>query len=369
MNSLMDKKNIEIALLNDLDIPELIHFYNVLYKETRNEAKFKWEFFNAPAGKAIYVVAKDAETQKIVGSQCAIPMELINDTNEVILTGKSEDTLVHPEYRGMNIFENMYTLLFEKCRERNIRYLWGFTSAKKPFLKLGFSIPYDHSQSLMVINTISAYAYLSKLNPKNTVGSLLKIMILCVGSKLISYKRFLANRKGVENKFSFSAYDKTVVKDNQLVPMKKYTGFWMQQDLPFLTWRITNNPYLDDVFNIYFSATTGIAANLIFNHHKNGVWYLICDNYADELTEDERTMILHKAIRLLLGMKKNGINIIRTWDFTHNEQGRDEIKRRSKTGFIHIDRGISFVWKSLDPNEALQASDFNLSRIASQGTI
>ncbi|MFZ1676711.1 MAG: GNAT family N-acetyltransferase, partial [Saprospiraceae bacterium] len=148
----MTKKNIAISLLQDVDIPELLDFYNLINNDNRDKEKFLWEFYNAPAGKAIYVIAKDADTQKIIGSQCAIPVDLITQTGDIIHTGKSEDTLVHPDYRGLNIFENMYSMLFEKCRESGIKYLWGFTSAKKPFLRLGFTIPFDHSQSLMVLN-------------------------------------------------------------------------------------------------------------------------------------------------------------------------------------------------------------------------
>jgi len=365
----MANKNIEITLLKSSEIDELLVFYNFLYKDNRTKEKFHWEFNNAPAGKAIYIIAKDTKTNKIVGSQCAIPIELITDNGTTILTAKSEDTLVDPEYRGLQIFENMYQLLFEKCRVNGIKYLWGFTSAKKPFLRLGFIIPYDHSQSLMVMDISSSYKYLSALNPKNNLSSLFKILMLCFISKLASYKRILISEKSLKNNFSYSEFGKALPENNNDLFQPDYKGFWIKQDLLFMKWRIVDNPYHEKIFNIYFYAGTDIVANLIFNHHKNGVWYLVTDAYSAIISAKQQTAIFKKALRLLLAKEKRNVKLIRSWDFSHNENGIKEISIRKQSGFTHIERGVSFVWKSLDPKDTLNVRDFNLSRIASQGVI
>jgi hypothetical protein len=164
-------------------------------------------------------------------------------------------------------------------------------------------------------------------------------------------------------------YDKSVVKENSLIPEKKYKGYWIKQDKAYISWRIEKNPYLEGVHNVYFSRSSDIVANLIFNHHKNGTWYLINDTYADEITDDEKAMMMKKAIALLTSIKQISVTLIRAWDFRHNQHGLDEIQVRKKAGFFHLERGISFVWKSLDPDDTLDALDFNLSRLASQGTI
>ena len=365
----MSPKAIEIMLLKDSDIPEVIQFYNSIHHDNRDQEKFLWEFYSAPAGKAIYVVAKDIETQKIIGTQCAIPIDLITTSGLVIRSGKSEDTLVHPDYRGLSIFERMYQLLFEKCTEDGIKYLWGFTAAKKPFLKLGFTIPYDHSQSLLVLDVMSSFSYLSALNSKNTFLSLAKIFALCISSKLVSNKRFLIQWDAFRKKFNYAECSSDLLKDQSFIPMQRYSGFWIKQDMSFMRWRIDHNPYLDSVFNIGFSDANRPVANIIFNHHKNGVWYLISDSYADDLQEKERAAIFNQSIKVLLQKNSPPVSLIRTWDFRHTQLGNDEINIRRKSGFVHIERGISFVWKSLDAENVLSPFDFNLSRIASQGTI
>ncbi len=364
----MINDNIEISLLKDSDIDEVISFFNIVANGARNSKKFAWEFQNAPAGKAIYVVAKDITTQKIIGTQCAIPIELITDDGKVILTGKSEDSILHPDYRGMKIFDKMYQYLFIKCKEQGIKYLWGFTSAKKPFFKLGFEIQYDHSQSLKVIDTFSSYKYLSKLNSKNNFISLTKIFSLSVLSKLYSIKNSFISTKEIDRDFTYDIM-KSLSKDSSNIVNPSFKGFIIKQDIPFLEWRIENNLYHDKIFNINFYKNKVPVANLLFNHHIDGVWYLINDIYTSEVSEEQKCKIHNKAIKILLQQEQNTIKLIRTWDFTHNDYGKNELENRKRIGYYHLDRGISFVWKSLDDNNELDVTNFNLSRIATQGII
>jgi len=364
----MNKKSIEISLLKDTEIDEVNRLHNLLYRENRNKEEFLWEFYQAPAGKAIFVVAKDAETQKIIGTQCAIPIEVENCNGDFILTAKSEDTLVHPDYRGLNVFENMYQLLFEECRKAGIKYIWGFTSAKKPFLKLGFEIPFDHSQSLLTLKMLSAYQYLSRLNSKNNTLSLIKIFALCALSRLSSFKRHFILQ--YDERFQYSIYEKPDLKDNsELLNGALQSGFIIRQNLSFIRWRLTNNPYHKKIYSISFSLDSKIAANMIFNYHEGGVWYLTNELYSKEISNKQRVVLFNQALKLLLIKENKKVDLIRTWDFTHNDQGINEIAIRKRAGFIHLDKGISFVWKSLDDNNILLATDFILSRIASQGVI
>lgn len=368
MNLTMKDRIVDISILQESDIDDLVKFTNEVNKDTRDKDKFLWEFYNAPAGKAVYVIAKDASNGKIVGTQCAIPIDLITESGIIIRSAKSEDTLVHPDYRGLSIFDRMYQLLFEKCKEDSIKYLWGFTSAKKPFLKLGFSIPFDHSQSLMVFNIPSSYDYLSKLNTKNTFPAKCKILALCFISSVNSYKRHFHSSKEFNRKYSFFTSNQSLpdqTADNNL----RENGFSINDDNAYLKWRIEKNPYPDKVFNIFFTKDSQIVGSIMFNHHKNGVWYLINDKYSTDITEPERILMLSKSINLLKADKNLPVNLIRTWDFTHNKFGQNEVVIRMKAGFVHIDRGISFVWKSLDDTNQLNVMDFNLSRIASQGVI
>ena len=169
---------IQIRLLLENEIDLANDFFNAIYKTNRSIENFRWEFLDGPNGSAIYIIAIDAnasQINKVVGIQCAIPIELANVKGQTVLTAKSEDTLVDPAYRGQKIFERMYDLLFEECKKAGIKYIWGFTPAKKAFERIGFEIPYQAQQGLMVLNPVGAYSYLSTLNPDNKVKDKIKI--------------------------------------------------------------------------------------------------------------------------------------------------------------------------------------------------
>lgn len=361
----MNKKNIQISFLNETDIDEINDFYFSIYNKPRSKGQFLWEFFKAPAGEAIYVVAKDSDSLKIVGTQCAIPIELIDQNGTVFLTAKSEDTLVHPEYRGLNIFENMYNLLLDECKARGIKYIWGFTTAKKPFLKIGFTIPFDQSQSMMVLNVIKSYRYISSLNSENNFLTKAKIFLACFGSKVISFKRHLFYFK---QQFDYSISNSSIEFDRDKIKSSS-KGFLIKQDSSYLKWRVIDNTYYKKIFNIYFSKNGKVLANIIFNQHKEGIWYLVNTIFSNEIPEKEKIQLQNMAVHLLVKSEKGLVSLIRTWEFTHNNDGRDEIEIRKKVGFFYIKRGLSFVWKNLDDSNELDAKDFTLSRIATQGNI
>src|SRR3979490_2564486 len=98
----MQAADIEITVLNDAEINLADEFFNSIYKAGRDEKKFLWEFRKSPALPGIYVLAKDRETGKVVGCQGAIPVNVVTAKGETVLTAKSEDTLVHPDYRGLS---------------------------------------------------------------------------------------------------------------------------------------------------------------------------------------------------------------------------------------------------------------------------
>jgi hypothetical protein len=273
----------------------------------------------------------------------------------------------------MNIFENMYNLLFEECRKAGIRYIWGFTSAQKPFLKLGFEIPYAHSQSLMAKNILRSYTYLSALNPKNTTSSRIKISGLCFLSKINSFRAVFHSGSSSGHKIQVAISTPGEFIDNSTLIQRilaAYPGsFMINQDRGYSDWRLVHNPYHSKLFTITFTDDTGKVATFSFNHHKNGVWYLIQDLSVPELMGRQHAAFLTKAVKALCASEKNGVKLIRTWDFTHHEYARNELSARKKAGFLHLGRGISFVWKCLDNSKPLMPDQFILSRIASQGVI
>src|SRR5882762_8315179 len=295
----MQVADIEITVLNNAEIKLANDFFNSIYKADRDEKKFLWEFRKSPALPGIYVVAKDRQTGKVVGCQGAIPVDVITGKGETVLTAKSEDTLVHPDYRGLKIFENMYKLLFDESQKRGIQYIWGFTYAKKPFTKLGFDTPYVVSQSLMVFDIFGAARYLVRYNRTKTLWSKTKMFALCGFSKVVSLKRSFLTDSHLRG-ISHSILEKRSVEDNNSLVGDILSGtpdhFIIKQDVNYLRWRITDNPYHDEILNVSFYLESKKVADALLNHHEDGVWYLIQDLYSTSLTEIQKTAILAKTV-------------------------------------------------------------------------
>lgn len=351
-------EEIEIRLLKEDDIQSINDLYRKAYGIERPAEKFSWEFQKGPAGPAIYVVAIDTKSGAVVGTQCAIPLYVTNASGERILTAKSEDTLVDPAYRGRNIFEKMYALLFDECRKAGIVAIWGFTYAIKPFAKLGFEIPFRCDFGLIVFDSVNGYKYFESLKQKRSFLEKIKIAVLVLASRL-KYGIHIGF-KATEG-YSISKEVQTSLED--LTPSQP-GAFFLLHDPKFLNWRLRDNPYPNN--HLYYSLVneSGKQVGSVVCSNNGEVAYIMYLGFARNLSEETRKHFLNAVIADV----SEKTNVLRFWGFTHNEAGREEIELLRGSGFVFTDQGISFVWKKLDEQSSLTVNNFVLSRMAAQGT-
>ena len=346
------------------DYIKINDFHNRIYKSNRTIEEFYWEFHNCPVGKSIYIIALDGE--KVVGTNCVIPIELINNKQEIILTGKSEDTLVDPDYRGQKIFYNIYEVLFQACEKNGVKVIWGFTSAKKPFKKLGFNIPYDHEQNLLVNKIFKSYSYLVSLNSKNTLFSKFKIFSLCFLSKFKSKLNF---EKSIIKEYSLSVNLPITESIDELIHVNlssEENSFAIYQNSAFQDWRIYSNPNFSKVHTYgFYDSENKLVSLLVFNSHLNGVAYLCQANFDVCLSNKEKSQMIKLVSKKMFSEE---IIQIRSWQFSHNALNTNEKQLFIKANYIHLNRGVGFVWKEIGDFN-LNPNDFYLSRIATQGVI
>lgn len=116
---------------------EVNDLFNRCYSKNRTMLQWEWEFKKGFPFAGILVVVEDEK--HIVGTQALLPAYL-SINGQKILTAKSEATLLDPIYRGKKLFEKMYNFIFESVKSSEIKLIWGFTGAIKPFQNVGFSI-------------------------------------------------------------------------------------------------------------------------------------------------------------------------------------------------------------------------------------
>jgi|SaaInlV_120m_DNA_4_1040238.scaffolds.fasta_scaffold07217_2 GNAT superfamily N-acetyltransferase len=354
---------VKYRLAQEEDYELINDFHNRIYNSSRTLEQFYWEFNNCPFGKSIYVIAEDRG--EIIGTNCVIPIDLVTSDKKIIRSGKSEDTLVDPKYRGQKIFYKIYDFLFEKCRENGIQIIWGFTSAKKPFKRLGFSIPFDHQQSLVVNNIWNSYKYLSSLNNKNKILDKVKIFGFCslskikvigrLQSKLVRY-RITIDEKIIEG------VDKII--DSNLSTLE--SSFSILQNSEFQEWRIYRNPNYYKIHTYgFYDNSDKLKALIVLNSHPNKVAYINQSSFYNNLDNEEKTKILQFVTRKMFD---SGIHLIRNWHFNTNTINSQEIDVYNDARYTILNRGIGFVWKELERIN-YKPEAFYLSRISTQGVI
>lgn len=140
-----DAQGVVIRSWRPGDTPAINAFYNdpeirpaagAKGAEPRSETQWAWEFCPRGVPPTGYGVATSGE--RIIGIQAYIPLTM-RLGSERVFTGKDEDTLVHPDYRGRGILDRLYELIIDRAEQSGIAMLWGFTNtAIRPLLRNGF---------------------------------------------------------------------------------------------------------------------------------------------------------------------------------------------------------------------------------------
>ncbi|MCG8408203.1 MAG: GNAT family N-acetyltransferase [Phycisphaerales bacterium] len=139
------------AMYNELD-PRLRTETRLKGYEPRTTARWNWEFGSnkelCPDGPG-YAVA--FHHGRVVGIQAYIPIELQHN-GRIIRSGKIEDILIHPDYRGMGVADDLAQLLIRRATQNDFSALWVFTSTAESLLgRNGFQTvaPFDVMQTCL----------------------------------------------------------------------------------------------------------------------------------------------------------------------------------------------------------------------------
>lgn len=350
--------SIEVRLMKREESHLANNFFNSIYKTDRSQKDFNWEFMEAPAGPAIYVIAIDTTINnniKIVGIQCAIPIRLQDVQGNTVLSAKSEDTLVDPAYRGQKIFERMYDLLFIECEKAGIKFIWGFTPAKKAFERIGFEIPFEAHQALQVFRPIKSFSYLSKLNTANKISDKLKIAALSVMSWLGSLIRGRGKGKLVMVSVPIEAKHHIATTFSHAEPY-----YFLDMSEAYLRWRLELNPFGNSYQSYQFFDNNKLVADAIVNRRAS-VAYIEQVVFDAAASFETRKQIVNAIVDTM-----KDAPMIRVLCFDINRELKDQEALLKACGFVVLHRGAHFVWKSF-VGEAIDPRMIFLSRLFTQG--
>ena len=341
----------KIRIATKKDAQQVVEFHNLAFNERRSPNQWLWEHTSDPEGRNIFVVAE--EKGKIVGTQAMIPL-FLRRQDKLILTGKSESSLVHSSHRGGSLFYDMYGFALEKCEERGIRLIWGFTTATKPFLRLGFNV-----ESGVMTNTVGV---------ANTSNA---IRVNIYSDKPVTQKLKRAMSLAALGSFriikTFSDIARTSDKIIRTTPLKKgdISNFYERLNLKFpevtnldmtmeyRTWRVTKNPYIQ-YKTYYLYEGDNIVASALVNMKDKNCAYLTEFVSLDVADGKELLRIIMEALQ------RHGIGTVVFWSNNNNQISKSSIRTLNTIGFLTKKDPMSFVIRPTN------SDDHKLSMLSKQ---
>ena len=237
------KHALDIASVDRSEVGELIAFHNSQYGADRGPDDWFWQYGGYEQDRAVFTVSRDAG--RLIATQAMMPVYL-NVGGRRVLTGKSENTLLLPEYRGTEVMRELYEYAVEQCRTRDIAFLWGFTRAVKAFRRFGFStFPLPQQHALSGLNPSMVWRRM-----RREAGSLFRQGNLAV-RLAIDYLRALTSLRATRGEKSGplqvnrERIDHGQIRQLMQTLQRNHPDLIsMDCDEPYLTWRIQKHPRL-----------------------------------------------------------------------------------------------------------------------------
>jgi N-acetylglutamate synthase-like GNAT family acetyltransferase len=369
----------EVRLATEDDITACNAFHNTVYQRSRTIEQWRWEFASPLLPNNIVPYALAEDNGRVVGTQALIPVRMVAHEG-VYWTAKSEETLVAQDYRGRQLFEQMYELLFNYGREHGIRSIWGFTPATKAFIRMGFDIP-AKTQQLLFPFSREAGATLSDTKVSPVGGRLGKWVVstaVAAGARYSSFRASVVTptvrAQTAAQNISLRTLDEPPEGAADLCHffVSKWGGTTIYRDGPYLRWRLFSNPHVRPFVRAAYEGDTllGWIASSVGDE---GIGYIVDLFVAcrpDASCDDEH------VIRLLLcdaveNLRSAGATGIRGWRVNNHPFDRLVTRVAKGVGFFHFHRGHSVVvYNMTDPGQSRTPGwfdDWYVNRIYTEG--
>lgn len=334
--------DLEIREVAASDVKEIVSFHNVAWGDSRKPEHWIWEFMGNYPDSFVFTIIKDRE--QVVGTQGMIPI-YIYMRGKRLLSGKSESTLLHPEYRGRGLFQNLYEFAISLCKDRGMQCIWGYTTAIKAFRKAGFHT-YEHAMysSISILNLWRALPWIREQN----IGAAKKMIVFLMSFPFWFYSSMLR----ATCRFS----DRGLVVRERLTDQRDLGSLYerlrsrypnqidIDLDERYLQWRIYNHPIFQ--YRTYFVYEGELLRAYAFvNTHDKRMAYLT--DFTFESVEAGKPLLE----RILSEMCAEGIGAVMFFGNRTNLVISQAFKLLQRLGFVQIPSPSHFVLRNLSSED------------------
>jgi hypothetical protein len=336
--------NLQIKSIEDEQgIEDSVAFLSRVLSHRMDRRIWDWEFASFPDETVSTMVWKGGET---VGTQFMVPFRL-RAGSRGFLSGKCENSYFDDRFRGMGLFERLFSFASEISVRKSIELLWAFTPASKVYeKKLGFTVFQGsiHGFSLQVgkprIGFIRQFSKNDLVAYSKYAYGLLRYLAFNARLSLFSMtRRRAASISDYEVRDSLASFDDM---DMLYESLRRLNDDFVHVrfDEAFFDWRVRKNvnlPYLTKFFyrngelkGYYILALNDGSANL--------------SDFTSLSAEDSNVMVVHlmgEVVRMgmehlnYMGNVENGLNI-RNFELLKRFGGR-----------VDAIEGMPFVFKRI----------------------
>lgn len=226
---------VEIRLLKHSEEKEkLLDLFRASFGNSMSAEHWDWKYLQNPLNLPEPEVIVAVENGKIVGARPFLLAEMWLG-NEKVKTAQHCDTMVHPDYQGRGIFNQMGKFAIQCLKDNGYALSYGFPNPKsRPgFLKQGYRIVAETEDMFRVAN------------PKRVLSNKLGNKMLAGG--LGSFYDMLLNTKTkksapVSDLFQVEVSDKFTNDLKDVDDLRDKSGINLVRSESFLRWRFDRHP-------------------------------------------------------------------------------------------------------------------------------
>lgn len=306
--------NIISRRFTERDKEELNNLYNLVAGRSRTIAKFEWEWLNTPEGWGSMWLLVDNDTDKIIGHHGLIPMKF-SVYGKTILAGKTENTVMHPQYRGKGIYYPFEVRFVEEAKER-FQLLFttaGVAEQGTVRIKLGYATVGSYAHYIKATNRSHLNIVLANTMAQRIPNKLTATMLISA-ARLASLALMPAfsKRGTIDESIKLEQIHTIETIADELDKFwernKDKFGITPDRNSQYLKWRIFDNPNVNYEFFLAVKQGDTVGYLITKTSKEMGIkGASITDIMADDNNEMIFSSILQKATEIF---EEEGIHII-----------------------------------------------------------